>query len=91
MQIACDAYSMCCGSVGGVSICERCRREISNGTKLGLARARKRGVRVGRPKAVIAESVLRDVLSGRLTTQQAAELCGVSAMTIRRRLRGERA
>lgn len=73
-----------------MTLCERCRKHISNGTKKGLARARARGVHVGRPSATITSADLALVRSGVLTARELAKALGVHPITIRRRLKGPR-
>lgn len=71
-----------------MTLCERCRKHISAGTKRGMERARARGVHVGRPSAQITDADLERVRSGRLTARELAKALGVHPITIRRRLKG---
>jgi DNA invertase Pin-like site-specific DNA recombinase len=72
--------------LGAIAEFERSR--IAERVMAGLARARAQGTKLGRPKRVVAESVLASVrgLSGR----QAAVQLGVSAATAHRWLRAPR-
>jgi len=69
--------------LGAIAEFERAR--IAERVKAGLARARAQGRRLGRPKRIVAESVLAPARG--LSVRQAAEKLGVSAATAHRWLR----
>lgn len=62
---------------------------IAERTKVGLAAARRRGKRIGRPRTHVGADVLDDVVAGRRTIAAAARALGCSEMTVRRRLRAQ--
>ncbi len=61
------------------------RARIAERVAAGLARARRNGQRLGRPRVDVSAEALASVVG--LSTRQAALQLGVSASTIRRRLR----
>lgn len=70
------------------------RARLSERTSEGMAAARRRGVRLGRPPKLCADQkhrIITDVNAGRMTVVQAAKAYGVSDATIRRVLADETA
>ncbi len=61
------------------------RERIAERVAAGLARARRNGQQLGRPRVDVSADALASVAG--LTTRQAAVRLGVSASTVRRRLR----
>lgn len=59
---------------------------IAERTKMGLAAARRRGARIGRPRADVSGDVLEAVAAGKLSKAAAARQLGVSVATVRRRV-----
>ena len=69
--------------LGAISEFERAR--CAERVRAGLARVKRQGRRLGRPRVAVSEDALAAVAG--LSTRQAARQLGVSASTIRRRLR----
>ena len=69
--------------LGAISEFERAR--CAERVRAGLARVKRQGRRLGRPRVAVSEDALAAVAG--LSTRQAAHQLGVSASTIRRRLR----
>jgi len=69
--------------LGAISEFERAR--IAERVRAGLARVKRQGQRLGRPRVEVSEAALASVEG--LSTRQAAVRLGVSASTVRRRLR----
>jgi DNA invertase Pin-like site-specific DNA recombinase len=72
-----------------VAFAEFEREQIRARTRLGVARARSQGKRLGRPHRLNGEfgAIRGDVLSGEISQREAARRLGVSAQTIARALR----
>lgn len=68
-------------------MCERCRSLIARASRVGVAKARARGVHVGRPRIELTAADLARVTSGDMTAEQLALRLGVCVATVRRRLR----
>jgi DNA invertase Pin-like site-specific DNA recombinase len=69
--------------LGAISEFERAR--CAERVRAGLARVKRQGRQLGRPRVAVSEDALAAVAG--LSTRQAARQLGVSASTIRRRLR----
>ena len=61
------------------------RARIAERVRAGLARVKNQGQRLGRPRVEVSQEALAAVAG--LSTRQAAQQLGVSASTVRRRLR----
>lgn len=70
------------------SIAEFERELIRGRVRSGIAAARARGRRIGRPRATASDHELHRLLSEGLSMQKAGERLGVSAATVCRRVRG---
>lgn len=69
------------------SIAEFERELIRSRVRSGIAAAKARGRRIGRPAAPVSDTDVRVLLASGLSMQAAAERLGVSAATISRRVR----
>jgi len=69
--------------LGAISEFERAR--CAERVRAGLARVKRQGRRLGRPRVEVSEDALAAAVG--LSTRQAAQRLGVSASTVRRRLR----
>ena len=69
--------------LGAISEFERAR--CAERVRAGLARVKRQGRQLGRPRVAVSEDALAAVAG--LSTRQAARQLGVSASTVRRRLR----
>ena len=75
-------------------VAENERTNIRERQAEGIAAAKARGVRFGRPECTVPDSfptILRDWETGRLTAEEAVSRCGVSESTFYRRVREYRA
>ena len=75
------------GVLGEIAEFERAL--IIERTKAGLARARAKGKKLGRPKVVVDEAVMHELKSQGLGYRKIADALGVSHQTILNRLRNE--
>jgi DNA invertase Pin-like site-specific DNA recombinase len=64
------------------------RRRLSERTKAGMARAKRQGVHVGRPRAAFDADQAQRAFQKAGSLRKAAALLGVSVRTVRRRLQG---
>jgi hypothetical protein len=69
-----------------IKLCRKCRAQFAELGKTSNARARAKGVRVGRPLVSVSEADLDRIRRGELDAYELAEELGCNRITIQRRL-----